>query len=93
MASPLKMNQRDDSIASLSEHKPETFIQSIVIRNDSFTLGGRILKKLLNLVTVCDILEIKAILLLSDCTVKLKIRSQIHLWRNTPASGQGGTWD
>lgn len=42
-----------------SECEPEIFTQSIVIRNDSFTLAGRILKKLLNLVTVCDILEIK----------------------------------
>lgn len=58
-ASPLKTNRRDDSIASLSEREPKIFIQSIVIRNDSFTLAGRILKKLLNLVTVCDILEIK----------------------------------
>jgi len=57
-ASPLKMNRRDDSIASLSEH--ETFIQSIVVRNDSFTFGGRIRRKLLSLVTVCDILEIKS---------------------------------
>lgn len=59
-ASPLKMNQQDDSIASLSEREPETFIQNTVIRNDCFTLGGRILKKLLKLVTVCDILEIKS---------------------------------
>lgn len=36
MASPLKMNRRDDSIASLSERGPETFTQSVVTRNDSF---------------------------------------------------------
>lgn len=57
-ASPPAMNQQDDSIASLSE--PETFVQSAVIRNDSFALGGRTLKKLLKLVTVCDILEIES---------------------------------
>lgn len=57
-ASAPGMNQPDDSIASLPE--PETFIQSAVIRNDSFALGGRTLEKLLKLVTVCDILEIKS---------------------------------
>lgn len=87
------MNQRDDSVASLSEREPEPSIHSAVRRNGSLTLGGRILKKLFNLVTVCDILEIKAMLLLSGCTEELKIRSQIHLWCNAPASGRRGTWD
>lgn len=54
------MNLEDDSIASLSEREPETLTQSVVIRNDSFTSGGKKLEKLLNLVTVCDILEIKS---------------------------------